>query len=149
MDQAKLQARLKNARLVLGNIEHTVQGFFGRYAPAPIGAALFDLDLYSSTRSALKIFDGDPQRYLPRVRCYFDDVLGNEITLTNDYTGEKLAINEYNAAHATRKVTPVAHLLAKTKTRKWYYKSFVHHAFDHPLYSAFIAEHNQSIPLHE
>ena len=34
--------------------------------------------------------------YLPRVFCYFDDVLGSEIELYNDYTGERLAINEFN-----------------------------------------------------
>jgi hypothetical protein len=147
MDYDKLRARLNNAKLVLGDIKETVVDFYQKYSPAPIGAIMFDVDLYHSTQYALDIFNTDNKNILPRVRCYFDDVLGNEISLTNEYTGEPLAIAEYNAQHEKRKITNVHHLLAKTIRRKWYPKCFVHHAFDHPQYTQFIAKPNQDMPL--
>ena len=35
--------------------------------------------------------------FLPSVFSYFDDIIGSEIELYNDYTGERLAINEFNS----------------------------------------------------
>lgn len=147
MDFEKLQARLKRAKLVIGEVGETVGDFYEKHAPAPIGAVMFDVDLYSSTKAAMRIFDGNSERYLPRVRCYFDDILGNEIALTNEYTGEQLAISQYNSLNEMRKITAVHHLRAKNHTKKWYFKCYVHHAFDHPRYCDFVGRQNQSMPL--
>ena len=61
--------------LPTGLVEQTVAEFIGR-RPAPVGFVSFDLDLYSSTVSALRTFEADPELILPRVLCYFDDITG-------------------------------------------------------------------------
>ncbi|MBM3632871.1 MAG: hypothetical protein FJX03_04090 [Alphaproteobacteria bacterium] len=147
MDYEKLMAKLSLSQVVLGNIETTLRTFYQEYNPDPIGAILFDVDLYSSTKAAFQIFQADSKFLLPRVRCYFDDILGNDISLTNEYTGERLAIHEYNALLETKKITPVYHLLGKMVRKKWYSKCFVHHMFNHPQYCQFLGKPNQEIPL--
>ena len=147
MDVEKLRSRLKKSQLVLGNVSETLKDFYAKYKPAPVGAILFDVDLYSSTKSALKIFDTDVNNLIPRVRCYFDDIIGTEISLANEFMGEKLAVDEYNAVSAQRKITPVYHLMARPYRKKWHLKAFVHHAYDHPRYSDFIARDDQALPL--
>jgi hypothetical protein len=147
MDEQKLRNRLTKSQLVLGNVSETLKDFYAKYKPAPVGAIIFDVDLYSSTRAALKIFDTDVENLIPRVRCYFDDIIGTEISLTNEYMGEKLAIDQYNAASPDRKITPVYHLQARRFRKKWHPKAFVHHAYDHPRYSSFIARDDQALPL--
>lgn len=95
---------------------------------------MFDLDLYSSTSAALNVFKAPSQYLLPRVRCYFDDILGNETSLSNEFLGEGLAIKEFNQTNENIKITPLAHLLAKSFPYKWYHKCYAAHLFDHPLY---------------
>jgi hypothetical protein len=131
----------------MGNVSETLKDFYAKYKPAPIGAIIFDVDLYSSTKAALRIFDTDVENLIPRVRCYFDDIIGTEISLTNEYMGEKLAVDEYNLVTPNRKITPVYHLQARSYRKKWHLKSFVHHAYDHPRYSTFIARDDQALPL--
>lgn len=143
MDLERLRSRLKRSTLVIGNVSDTIKDFYTKYNPAPIGAIMFDVDLYSSTKSALEIFDTDAKNLIPRVRSYFDDIIGTEISLTNEYMGEKLAIDEYNAKSKDRKITPVYHLQAKPYRKKWHLKSYVHHMYDHPRYSEFIANPEQ------
>src|SRR5437588_5794068 len=84
MDPAALRGRLEKARLELGAVADTVPAFLAR-RPAPIGFVSFDLDLYSSTTEALRIFDAEPALLLPRVVCYFDDIIGFS---HGDFTGE-------------------------------------------------------------
>src|SRR5262245_56689938 len=74
---------------------------------------MHDLDFYSSTKAALGLFEADEKYILPRVFNYFDDIVGSEIELYNDFTGERLAINEFNAAHAQMKLCPAYHLLCE------------------------------------
>ena len=77
MDQSKLQERLKSARLVIGDVKQTVPTFFSAFKAAPLAAAMFDLDYWSSTLDALDIFKVEEAHLLPRVFCYFDDVISN------------------------------------------------------------------------
>ncbi|MCG3146245.1 MAG: hypothetical protein HONDAALG_04132 [Gammaproteobacteria bacterium] len=44
---------------------------------------------------------------------YFDDTIGSEIQLYNDYIGERLAIHEFNQTHLDVKLTIPYYLLAK------------------------------------
>lgn len=138
MDLDSLKKKLKMSTLVIGRIEETLKSFFDTYKPAPIGCILFDLDLYSSTSSALTIFENSPNKFLPRVRCYFDDILGNDTSLTNEFLGEALAIKEFNKKELEVKVTPVTHLLAKFFRYKYYSKCYAAHLFNHPLYNHFL-----------
>lgn len=140
MDQDYLKNKLRNARLVVGNVKDTVASFFETYKPAPIGFVAFDLDFYSSTRDALKIFLTEDEYILPRVLCYFDDILDEQATqLFNDFTGELLAIKEFNDGADGKKLCKVNGL-----SQKRYFKSswpeaiYAMHAFKHKLYDNYV-----------
>ncbi len=147
MDVPALQARLRRSKLVLGNVAETFGSFFENYAPAPIGAVSQDLDFYSSTVAALKLFDADHNRFLPRIACYFDDTVGNDIEFYNDYTGERLAIHEFNATHADAKFSPAYYLLAAPNMSVWHHQIWSLHYFDHPQYNTFVSDKDQQLAL--
>jgi hypothetical protein len=139
MDLATLRSRLKRSELILGNISETVPAFLQR-EPAPIGFIAFDLDYYSSTVEALKVFEDHQERYLPRVLCYFDDIANAE-ALQTEYTGELLAINEFNAAHPRIKIDRITGFEYSRVIRDvWNIKMYVCHFFDHPLYNTHIVK---------
>lgn len=147
MDVDALRARLERAKLILGDIAETGPRFLREYKPAPIAAVIHDFDFYSSTAVALKIFDESPQYFLPRIYCYFDDTTGTESELYNDYTGERLAINEFNQTHAQKKLALPYHLLNRRIAQRWYHQIFIYHDFAHPQYNTFVSEEPQQIPL--
>ena len=146
MDESALRGRLKHANLVLGDIRDTLPSFFDTYHPAPIGAVIQDLDLYSSTKVALTIFDVEEKYRMPRIFTYFDDIIGNKIALYNDYTGERLAIAEFNESHGSQKVAPAYHLLDRVR-EGWHHKIFVVHDFAHPRYNEFVSTEDQELLL--
>jgi hypothetical protein len=134
MDVERLQARLKKAHLVLGDVEETVSGFLPglRY---PIGFVAFDLDYYSSTKKAFRVWDGPPETRLPRAICYFDDIVWPERAYHNEYLGELCAIREYNLDHSEMKLCPI-HQFGRTQPHSsaWHDQMYVLHDFRHPLY---------------
>ncbi|MGQ0734668.1 MAG: hypothetical protein ACT4QD_13565 [Acidobacteriota bacterium] len=136
MDLPKLQARLTRATLVIGDVRETTRRF-GEADPAPIGFIAFDLDYYSSTVAALEILDIGHRFFLPRVFCYFDDVAGGPNFCYSEFTGELLAIREFNASHSDRKIAQLAglrHNLGSLPTL-WHEKMYVAHHFTHPQYN--------------
>jgi len=147
MDIPALRARLSYAQLVLGNLSDTAGAFFAEFSPAPIGAAIFDLDFYSSTVDALKLFEGPRGSRLPRVFCYFDDIIGGDIELYNDFTGERLAIAEFNAGHERIKLSPAYHLIAVPPVAEWHHQIYILHDFQHPDYGTFVSDPDQQLPL--
>ncbi|HWF72083.1 MAG TPA: hypothetical protein VG186_01990 [Solirubrobacteraceae bacterium] len=134
MDEQALRSRLQRAQLVLGPVAETVAEF-ARCDHAPIGFIAFDLDYYSATMEAFGLLEGAPELLLPRVTSYFDDVFGYGWT---DFTGERAAIADFNAAHDERKIgkihgmryslPPSQHALA------WHEQMYLIHLFDHPEY---------------
>jgi hypothetical protein len=148
MDIPKLQARLKSARLILGDVAQTLQHFAEQENPPPIGFIAFDLDYYSSTVTALNIFQAKHRYLLPRVACYFDDMVGDIDWAYNEFTGELLAIKEFNAKHEGIKIAPVSGLRFSGRRipQTWHEQIFVAHLFTHPHYGNPIAELTQ-IPL--
>ncbi len=146
MDEERLRSRLRSARLVLGDIRETSAAFFDTYQPAPLAAVLHDLDFYSSTRAALEMFNASEKYRLPRVFCYFDDIVGDETELYNDFTGERLAIAEFNAA-GPKKLCPAYHLVTRENPRQWYHQIYLLHDFQHSRYNDFVSENNQQLPL--
>lgn len=147
MDRAKLQARLTRAKLVLGDIGETSRKFFTEYDPAPVAAIMHDFDFYSATTAALKMFDAPEKYFLPRVFCYFDDIVGSETELYNDYTGERLAINEFNRAHETKKLATSYHFLAHRIRETWHNQIFIYHDFEHSRYNDFVSDGREQLPL--
>jgi hypothetical protein len=147
MDFYKLKKRLKMAKLILGDVKDTCKNFLEKYNPQPIAAIMFDLDFYSSTANALKIFEGDEKHFLPRIFCYFDDVTGSEIEAYNEYTGTRLAINEFNLCHKTKKLAKAYFLLEQKAVEDWYHRIYMFHNFQHSKYNKFISKENQQLPL--
>lgn len=146
MDAPKLKARLRKAKLILGDIRDTSKDFFRKHDPAPIGAIAYDFDFYSSTVIALNMLGAGEQYYLPRVFCYFDDTIGTEVELYNDYTGERLALNEFNHTHDTAKFGLPYHLLARSVVEQWYHQIWICHFFKHSRYNEFVSSDNQELP---
>ena len=136
MRREALDRLLDRASLRLGLVGESVPPFLEE-KPSPIAFAAFDLDLYSSTCAALAVFDGPEGYVLPRVPCYFDDILGHTY---NDYAGERLAIAEFNERHAMRKISQIYGLEyfvpPKFKHIRQWNGMFFAHFFDHPLYCA-------------
>lgn len=149
MDVPALERRLKVAKLVIGNVTETVQAFLERADIAPIGFVSFDLDYYSSTVQAFKLLEGNHSVFLPRVFCYFDDIVGNDWEHHSEYAGVLLAINEFNNAHTSRKVAPINNLRHKRKIQAaWNEQMYVFHEFHHPAYCRHILpDKNWQLPL--
>jgi hypothetical protein len=138
MDEGAVARRLRSAKLVLGNVKETVPEF-AKQDFSPIGFVSFDLDFYSSTSNALRIFDVDHSKLLPRVFCYFDDILCNDEEITSEYTGELLAIREFNESHEDRKIDLIPGLSHKRVIRAaWPDTVYVMHSFTHPKYNQYI-----------
>jgi hypothetical protein len=146
MDVPKVRTRLKRAKLVLGDIRETSKSFFADYNPMPIGAVIHDFDFYSSTAVALGMFDANEKYYLPRVFCYFDDTIGTEVELYNDFTGERLAINEFNQTHTNKKLGVSYHLMSRKLTAPWFRQIWICHLFSHSRYNDFVSEEDQQLP---
>lgn len=128
MDIPKIKSRLSSAELILGDVKETLKNF----DCAPVACVIVDLDYYSSTVAALEIFN---KPHLPRVFCYFDDVapISGEICLFNEFTGELLAINEYNTKNTSRKI---AKYVGKNTTYKD--NIYIVHDFEHPQYNTYV-----------
>jgi hypothetical protein len=133
MDRHKLEARLTRARLILGLIRETVEEFI-RSGPAPVAFVSVDLDYYSSTMEAFKLLEADHRVLLPRIHMYFDDIMGYT---WSDFTGERLAIQEFDATHAMRKISRVYGLkwfVPRDQSEAiWLEQFYMAHIFDHPL----------------
>jgi len=139
MDIEKLNSSLTSAKLVIGDVAETVKTFVDEFDPAPIGFIAFDLDYYSSTKAAFQLLEQPHERFLPRVFCYFDDIVGPDFELHCEFTGELLAINEFNSESATKKIARINGLRYKHDfPADWHAKMFVLHRFDHPKYCDFI-----------
>lgn len=135
MDQNLLRSRLDRAELVLGDVSETIPAFIAS-GHDEIGFIAFDLDYYSSTRDALAILLADPATVMPRILCYFDDTHGYP---WGQFNGARLAIDEFNAAHAERKLAELhglRYLLPRSEfEQRWPEAMYLAHAFDHPAYA--------------
>jgi hypothetical protein len=134
MDTAALQARLPaHARLILGDLEETIDDFVaGSHRDAPLGFATLDVDYYSSSLAALRLFTGPAENYFPYVPVYVDDLA---LPTHTRFAGELLAIDEFNAAHDLRKLEfdrmlPYARVF---KHAEWLAHMFKLHVLDHPI----------------
>ena len=105
MDYTKLVSNLKMARLIIGDIGETASTFLSKYLQHPIGFISFDLDYYSSTKKAFDslICCKADKYFLPRTLSYFDDTVGPHEEFHCNFTGEMLAIKEFNTSSDCRK----------------------------------------------
>jgi hypothetical protein len=149
MDISELEKRLKSATLVLGDVQLTTKDFFDIYRPAPVGAIMHDLDMYSSTINSFNLFSSGSESFLPRVFNYFDDIVGNENSLYNDFTGERLAIREFNENTKNMKFSPAYHLIHGENPKSWHNQIYILHNFQNTLYNSYPNFTHQDIPLSE
>ena len=137
-DENALRQKLNRSSLVIGDVAQTI-GEISSDTLAPIGFVSFDLDYYSSTVSAFKIFDLPHTNFLPRTLAYFDDCIGDNWELHSEYTGELLAISEFNVRNKAMKLAKIHGLHVKRLFPSWWNEvMFVHHRFEHPLYNELI-----------
>lgn len=148
MDREKLQARLTRSQIVIGNVAETCARFFADHAPAPLGAILFDLDYYSSTRDAFVVLDGPPETRLPRIFCYFDDLLSSDLGHVGEPVGVPRAIAEFNGRDRRRHFTRLDHLAFEHgRARPWQAKIYSFQDFDHPAFETYIEAEDRQLPL--
>jgi hypothetical protein len=135
MDVEALRARLRSARLHIGPVRDTIPAFQELDA-APVAFAALDLDYYSSSRDALRLFEAPPERLMPRVLVYVDDALGYPWGESN---GVRLAIREFNERHGHRVLDRIEGLKytlpASERDRRWAQSMWVAHVHDHPRYA--------------
>jgi len=136
MDVERLRRSLPDfAELVIGDVKDTMPSFLQSVgADAPIGFVAVDVDYYSSARKALGILNGRANQYLPVVPVYLDDIA---LDSCNPWTGELLAVNEFNAQSERRKIAPFTMLRSNRifKNTQWIDRMFAAHIHDHTLRS--------------
>ena len=136
MDEPALRAKLRSAKLVIGDVAVTAKDWLRDLIEAPVGFIAFDLDYYSSTKAALALLDGPESTHLPRVHCYFDDLTANDQGCMNRYVGEYLAIDEFNAAHPDRKICCIEQLRNnRPGYEHWQERMYAFHNFAHAKYT--------------
>tara|TARA_B100001142_G_scaffold321622_1_gene368582 strand:+ start:139 stop:969 length:831 start_codon:yes stop_codon:yes gene_type:complete len=147
MDFKKLEKQLGISKLIIGDVKETIPSFFKDNNPAPIGSVMFDLDYYSSTKEAFKIFEGPQDFFLPRVNCYFDDV-----DRTNEYIGELCAIKEFNEENVNKKITPIYNFHHRYHNfwKDWVAignRMYQYHDFEHYNYNKATRKRIKQLPL--
>ena len=145
MDVAALTTRLTTAQLILGPIKETLPGFIDQLDESkPVGFAAIDVDLWSSTRDCLALFEADASKLLPRIWCYFDDIIS-----TIPDVGELLAIDQFNQAHDDIKIRRPFSLRSNVPLQPtWAEQMWQVHRFRHPHYCQLLAEESQrQLPL--
>ncbi len=128
---ALVAALPSNARLVLGDLAETIEPFVASMsAGSPLGFAALDVDLYSSSKDALRLFTGPPDRYFPYVTVYVDDLA---LPTHTRYAGELLAIAEFNEEQELRKLEPDGYLVHTRlfKRAEWLAHMYKLHVLDH------------------
>jgi hypothetical protein len=137
-DPEQIRAALRRAQLVVGDVRDTVHGFLAEDGP-PLGFVAFDLDLYSSTIAALELLECGYARLLPRVLCFFDNVVGLDDQLHSPYAGELLAIDAFNDRHADRKLAQVnGQRHKRILPAAWNDQLYALHCFGHPDYARYV-----------
>jgi hypothetical protein len=134
MDVERLRATLPpRASLVIGDVADTAMAFVGDVDPLrPIGFVALDVDYWSSTVAALKMFEHpEPDRYLPRTPLYLDDVT---FASHNRWCGELLAVEEFNQRNQSRKIERYSFLAHERLFRRsmWIDQIYNLHVLDHP-----------------
>ena len=123
-----------SAELILGELSDTVPMFARQLSPqSPLGFCSIDIDYYSSAVDALALFaNQDPLKYLPTTLIYLDDI----VHISNSrFTGEMLAVEEFNAANRMRKIDRHRFMRGQRifKNAAWIDQIYVLHVLDHPV----------------
>lgn len=145
MDVDRLRQSLKQSSLVLGNVKDTVGTFVETHSPPPIGFISNDLDFYSSTIDSFRIFDNEPEQFLPRAFLYFDDIVGTELEMYGPDSGELLAVREFNDTRPDQTIRLNQNLVPRTvhPWQSWHHQIYYYHDFRHPGYGTYVGGEEQ------
>lgn len=124
-DTDSLRKRLPSfAELIIGDVADGIDELHNKIGSAKIAFVAVDLDYYSSTKRAMKLFSFEnAENYLPAIPVYFDDI--DQLLTLNSWCGEAAVINEFNEESDYRKFD-----------RKTYFnipRFYVCHVLDHPI----------------
>jgi len=140
MDRAKLEARIDGrAELKIGDVSQTVPNWQAR-VDAPLGAVLFDLDLYTATSVALGILT--TSNVLPRVWCYMDDIMGGPDNAYIDNIGARAAIRDFNLKPertVCKDYLSPAYAFKGLQQEAWHQQIFLYHRLTHPRYNVCVS----------
>ena len=143
MDHRALQAQLAGrAELIFGDVADTCP----QWEPqpnAPLGMIAFDLDMYSSTMAAFSLLE--KENVLPRMWCYFDDVIDVPQSCLTDFLGEAAAIKEFNRMprrEILRDNLSHARVFPECPVEWWHSKIYIYHRLTHPQYN--VSVYNRS-----
>lgn len=97
-----------------------------------MGFASIDVDIYTSSKSALKLIaDASSEYLLPTVGLHFDDVWSE--WGYNRFSGELLSIEEINDEHELRKIDRDRYVdYWHGGFTPWHDAMYMLHALDHP-----------------
>jgi len=137
MNEERLRSTLHSAKLIMGDVDFTIEEFMQKEKSSPIGFISFDLDFYSSTLASFKIFSFNENMFLPRVECFMDDVCSTELLIASKGTGVLKAIIDFNETSKTfKKILKKEGVSFLRRFRSnWHDKIYVFHNFNHPKYS--------------
>jgi hypothetical protein len=123
-DSDALRAKLPPfASLLIGDVADAMPELEKKFSSAPLAFAAFDVDLYSSTKRALRALNMPAACYLPVVPATFDD---SDTCLSHSaWCGEGAAVREFNEVNTLRKIDPKPTF----DLRKFYACQI----FDHPI----------------
>jgi len=135
MDRDALEKRIAGqAQLVLGDVSRTTAEWSADPG-APLGAIMFDLDYYTSTVAAFGLLT--KQQVLPRIWCYFDDILGYPDNAYTDRIGVREAIREFNLAPERKSLNDhlsPAYTFRGMEPEGWHDLIYLYHRLSHPDY---------------
>jgi hypothetical protein len=123
----------KNVELIIGPLDKTIADFASRdFARSPIGFVSIDVDYYSSTMDALKVFEGPADNFFPRIIVWLDDI-GN--LNHNSKCGELAAILDFSHQHPLRPIErhPSLRNHRIFKNAPWIDHIYQCHVLDHPI----------------
>jgi hypothetical protein len=147
MNFPKLKAALPPfAHLLIGELENTIPAFLQQLSPeTPLAFVSLDVDYYSSSKRALEVFKAAPEKYLPMVILYLDDIFNDSC---NPWCGENLAVREFNDESTLRKIAPFPFLRARRifQRARWVDQIYFVHMFDHETRTPKIRREVYAIP---
>jgi hypothetical protein len=91
--------------------------------------------MYTSAKDALQLFAAQHKYVIPRMPCSFRCIVGKDFS---EFSGEGLAIAEFNASYEMRKISAIKGLVYYVPAQyRWWWteQMYTLHVFDHVLYS--------------
>ncbi len=137
LEKEELNKKLCSAKLILGNVKHTVKTLPKEidFESSPISFVSFDVDYYSSTRDALEILKYNT---IPRTLLLFDDLVSTDIRYLSEDIGQMAAIKEFNSNNDD-KIRFIEHLgFNRPKNALWTRKIYCFHRYSQANYNSYI-----------